>query len=94
VQIHAVVLPAGERAPGVPEDTAQVPLEMRVKGFCQTEGRVGEEVVVLTNAGREVRGTLISIEPGYEHGFGQPVPELLAVAAELRSRYRKGHRHA
>ncbi|MGR8952181.1 MAG: 2-amino-4-ketopentanoate thiolase, partial [Gammaproteobacteria bacterium] len=33
VEIHDIVLEAGERAPQVPEDTAKVPLEMCVKGF-------------------------------------------------------------
>jgi sulfur transfer protein SufE len=34
VQVYRVVLEAGERAPQVPEDTAKVPLEMKVKEAC------------------------------------------------------------
>lgn len=90
VQVHSVILKAGERAPGVPDDTARVPLEMRVKGFCVHEARVGQPATVLTAAGRQVSGILVAVEPAYEHDFGRPVPELLKVAAALRRRYRNG----
>lgn len=88
VQVHRIVLEAGHRAQGVPEDTARVPLEMWVKGFAQAQASVGSQLTVVTPAGREVTGELVAINPGYEHGFGEPVPELLEVARDLRQRYR------
>ncbi len=88
VQVHRIVLEAGHRAQGVPEDTAQVPMQMWVKGFAQYEATVGSQLTIVTAAGRRVTGELVAIHPGYEHGFGQPVPELLEVARELRQRYR------
>ncbi|MFO7941983.1 MAG: 2-amino-4-ketopentanoate thiolase, partial [Bacillota bacterium] len=48
VQIENVVLEAGNRGPGVPEDTAQLPLLSRVKGFALDEAGVGEEVEIET----------------------------------------------
>ena len=85
VEIHSIVLPAGERAPQVPEDTQQVPLEMRVKGFLVAPASVGDEVEILSTAGRHLRGTLIEVNPAYSHQFGAPVPELSAIGTEVRA---------
>ena len=85
VQIHSVILSAGERAPQVPEDTRQVPFEMWLKGFLvDDEAGVGQEVTIATVTGRQVGGTLVSVNPIYPHDFGEPVPELLAIGPELR----------
>ena len=85
VQISRVVLPAGERAPQVPEDTQKVPLEMWVKGFLVEAGAgIGEVVSVRTVTGRLVRGTLTAVLPAYSHNFGEPQPELLHISQELR----------
>jgi hypothetical protein len=88
VELSRVVLQAGERAPQVPEETQCVPLEMRVKGRLARDANVGEEAEVITAAGRRLRGTLERVAPAYTHGFGPPVPELLAVGEELRTRLR------
>lgn len=84
VEIGDVVLPAGERAPQVPEDTQAVALEMRVKGFLADAAAVGELATVITPAGRQVRGTLTRVNPAYTHGFGEPVAELLTIGGEAR----------
>ena len=85
VEIHAVVLPAGERAPQVPEDTARVPLEMRAKGFLAKAAAIGTEAEVLTATGRRLQGTVTAANPPYDHGFGAPLPELLAIGGEVRA---------
>lgn len=86
VQVHCVVLAAGERAPQVPPETQAVPLEMWVKGFLATDsGSVGDHVPVLTLAGRQEQGRLVAILPAYGHDFGEPVPELLGIGRELRA---------
>lgn len=41
VQIHSIVLRPGERAAGVPEDTAKAPLEMWVKGYLVSDAAMG-----------------------------------------------------
>jgi hypothetical protein len=86
VEIERVVLPAGARAPQVPADTQAVPLELRAKGFLLRDARLGDEVEVETAAGRRLRGTLREINPAYTHGFGPPLPELLAAGHEARAR--------
>ncbi len=85
VEIHTNVLPAGERASQVPEDTQQVPLEMRVKGFLVEPASLDEEVEIITTVGRHLRGTLIEVNPAYTHQFGAPIPELSTIGGEVRA---------
>jgi 4-hydroxy-tetrahydrodipicolinate reductase len=89
VELRRVVLAPGERAPQVPDDTQRVPLEMRVKGFLARAAALGEEAEIETRAGRRLSGTLVAALPGYAHGFGPPLAELLAVGEELRSLLRE-----
>ncbi|MDI6813541.1 MAG: 2-amino-4-oxopentanoate thiolase subunit OrtA [Desulfitobacteriaceae bacterium] len=85
VEIWRVILPVGTRAPQVPSDTAKVPLEMRLRGFLLDEEAVlGQEVVIQTRIGREVEGRLVELHPRWDHDFGLPQPELLAIGQELR----------
>jgi len=91
VKIHRVLLEPSQRAPQVPEDTARVPLEMRLNGFLLEETAVpGQEVGIRTLAGREVRGTLVEIQPRYTHTFGQPIPELLEIGIRARALLEEG----
>jgi hypothetical protein len=85
VEIHSVILPAGARAPQVPDDTARVPLEMRAKGFLAEPAKIGTEAEVLTVTGRRLRGTVCAANPPYHHGFGAPLPELLEIGGEVRA---------
>jgi len=90
VEIHRIVLPPGERAPQVPEETQRVPLELRVKGFLTADAPLGHDAEIITVAGRRLRGTLARANPSYTHGFGPPVRELLDVGAELRALLQEG----
>jgi hypothetical protein len=86
VRIHSVVLNAGERNPQVPEDTARVPLEMWDKGFLlNSEAAVGDAVEVETIIGRKVKGTLLEIEPAWDHDFGRCVPEIISIDRQLKA---------
>ena len=84
VEIRSVVLAPEQRAPGVPDDTRRVPLELRVKGVLQADAALGEEVEVVTAIGRRLGGTLIDIRPAYAHGFGPPVDALRHVGPVAR----------
>ncbi len=85
VEIHAMVLPAGERAPQVPDDTQKVPLIMRTKGFLLQAANIGDEVKIETRAGRHVTGMLVVINPAYTHTFGPPIVELTTIGNEVRA---------
>lgn len=85
VEIQYIVLPAGERAPQVPEDTQHVPLEMRVKGFLAAPAALGGEAEIITPAGRHLRGVLIDLTPAYTHTFGPVLPELATIGNEVRT---------
>jgi hypothetical protein len=84
VEIHKIVLEKGQRAPQVPNETQQVPLEMKVKGFLVHDATLGEEAEVITAAGRIIKGTLTAINPPYTHMFGAPIPELSTIGSEIR----------
>ena len=85
VEIGGIVLQKNERAPNLPDDTKQVPLEMRVKGFLVHDAEKGGEAEIVTSSGRTVRGTLTEINPEYTHMFGRPIPELSPIAGEIRA---------
>ena len=85
VEIHNIVLQAGERAPQVPEDTQKVPLQMWVKGFLAAPARVGDEAEIVTPAGRRLHGRLVEVNPAYDHSFGAPIPELSGIGHEVRT---------
>ncbi len=89
VEICRVVLSAHQRAPQVPADTQRVPLEMRLKGVLLEPASPGDEVTIVTAAGRRLRGTLVQAKPPYSHGFGVPIEELANIGAELRDLLRK-----
>lgn len=85
VQIELTILTPEQRAPQVPEDTKKVPLKARLKGFLVDEvASPGAVVTVKTPSGRLVTGTLVAVNPKYEHDFGEPVPELITIGLELR----------
>jgi hypothetical protein len=89
VEIYGIVLPPGERAAQVPDDTRMVPLEMRAKGFLMAPAVMGEETEISTAAGRRLRGTLAVVNPAYLHGFGPPIPELISIGGEVRATLRR-----
>ncbi len=83
VQLHSVILSPGERAPQVPQDTAQVPLEQWVKGWLMEDADIGQEAKAQTRTGRVVTGTLVKENPAFDHGFGAFVPELQAAQESI-----------
>lgn len=86
VRIHKVILTSEERAPQVPDDTKDVPLEMWDKGFLLDEyAAVGDEVEVETIIGRRLRGKMIEINPQYDHGWGDCVPEILHIGRQVKA---------
>ena len=89
VEIWRIVLPAGERATQVPDDTRGVPLEMKVKGFLVAPATLGEKAEIETSTGRRLSGTLTEVNPAYSHSFGPPIPELSAIAGEVWAMLRK-----
>ena len=86
VEVERVLLEPAERASNLPAETASQPLVTWVKGFASSPAGLGEEVEVETMTGRRVTGRLSAINPGYFHTFGQPIPELTHVGADLRAR--------
>lgn len=84
VQVQNIVLPAGERAPQVPEDTQACDLKLWVKGVIQEDAEVGKEVEIMTVTGRKTRGILCEVNPRYIHDYGEFQPELLRIELQLK----------
>ncbi len=85
VEIQQVVLTPGERAEGVPADTAATPLLQWVDGFLTAPAALGGEATIRTIIGRTHTGVLSRINPGYSHSFGETVDEILTIGTEYES---------
>ena len=79
VQIERIVLEPAERAPTLPEDTRRVPYVLRVSGFLLEDAAIGGDARVRTLIGRELSGSLTTVNPSYDHSFGETVAELLDI---------------
>lgn len=86
VQIHDIVLTPEQRTAHLPQDTQKVPFESWVKGFLVEESaHIGDRVTITTTCGRTISGTLLTVNPGYDYGFGDAaVPELLGIGPQAR----------
>jgi hypothetical protein len=85
VQIHNIILKPEERTAKIPEDTKKVPLERWVKGFLNSDAKMGDVVEVTTRVGRIVEGTLVEVNPTYDYGFGDIyIPELLKISRQVK----------
>lgn len=84
VQVENVVLPAGERAPQVPEDTQKCDLKLWVKGLLNEDCELGEQAKITTVTGRVVEGKMCSIKPRYIHDYGEFQPEFLKIELQLK----------
>jgi hypothetical protein len=82
VEIQQTILQPEQRAASLPEETRKVPYVLRVSGFLQKDGQIGQEVVIKTIIGREMTGKLIIVNPSYTHSFGKTVPELLTIGTD------------
>lgn len=85
VLIHNIILAPSERAPQVPDDTKEVPLELWVRGYLTHDAALNDEVEIETTTGRLVKGKMIEIHPSYNHSFGKHVPEVLAIGRQLKA---------
>jgi hypothetical protein len=82
VEIEQVVLTPEQRAPTLPEDTRQVPYVLRVSGFLIEAAELGQPARIRTIIGRQLTGSLKTVNPSYSHSFGSTVPELLTIGTE------------
>ena len=86
VVIEFTVLTSEERAPGLPDETADVDLLARVKGHLAEDGRVGDIVTVRTLSGRLLQGRLTAESTAATHTYGPPVEALFALREDVKSR--------
>ena len=85
VIIHSHTLSKEERAPQVPDDTKNVPLEMWIKGKLLADAKLGEMVSIKTITGRVETGELLEVNPVHRHSFGEFIPEVLEIDRRLQA---------
>ena len=83
VRIRKHVLMPGERSVNLPKETSLVPLKMWVKGRLTEEAELFEDVTIITNTGRQIRGELKEVEPQYKHSFGGFVDEIVKMRENI-----------
>jgi 2-amino-4-ketopentanoate thiolase alpha subunit len=86
VEVERTLLDPADRSKNLPPETAEKPLRLWVKGFALSGAALGEEVTIETMTGRQVTGTLSTINPGYFITYGKPIPELTHVGKDLRAK--------
>ena len=84
VEIEMILIPKHSRISTIPEDTQNVDLTARIKGYLSDDAHIGDVVTVHTVLGREIQGTLLADNPPYAATFGAPVSELMNIGAELK----------
>ena len=84
MQIRFTLLEPSRRAPGLPDDTAGVPYEGRVRGTLVAPAALGERATVRTATGRELSGALEVVEPADLHTFGRPPRALVEAVEHIR----------
>lgn len=82
VEIKKIILMPEQRAPTLPEETRKVPYVLNVSGFLLEDAELGSPTHIRTLIGRELAGTLKTVNPSYRHNFGEVVTELLTIGLE------------
>ncbi len=86
VEVECKLLDPADRSKNLPPETAEKPLMMWVKGFAEDEAAIGDELTIETMTGRKVTGSLSAVNPGYYITYGDPIPELVGIGRDLRSK--------
>ena len=89
IEISDTLLTPENRASGLPEDTSFLSYKLRVRGFAQSDGNIGEKITIKTVTGRVVIGEAEKINPYYDHDFGDCIPELIKVRTDLKELIKK-----
>lgn len=85
VQVRTILLKAEERTARLPTDTQKCDLLQWTKGFLQEDSaKIGDKVHVITAVGRAAAGTLVDEAPHYTHSFGEFIPEIITMEAQLK----------
>ncbi len=79
VMIKKTVLSKEERATNIPNDTKKCEFMMKVKGYLTSKAIINDEVTIMTDTKRLVKGTLIEVHPSYTHAFGNYVEEVQKI---------------
>jgi hypothetical protein len=76
VSIRQTILECGQRAAGIPEDTAKTPLLAWISGHLIQDAMLEAQASITTKTGRVEHGILEEIEPFTNVDYGGYVKEL------------------
>lgn len=79
VMIKKIVLKKEDRTAHLPKDTKAHDFMMKIKGTLLDDANIGDEVMIVTETKRKVKGILIEENPCYNHSFGSHVDEVLQI---------------
>lgn len=85
VEIVQTVLEPSDRSSAIPEETKSTPLYVWAKGYLKEDSEVGAEATITTVVGRELTGTVTEVNPGFNFGYGDYIPEIAYIGAQARS---------
>ena len=91
VEITSEILKPAERAANLPQDTAEKPYTLRMRGIAEESGTIGQTVTIRTMTGRQIQGIAVTVNPYDAHSFGKCIPELIHtrinILATMRGKY-------
>lgn len=90
VEIEWVILPVDHRSDNLPADTRELPYVGRARGLASGSAASGEQVEVVTLAGRALSGALVDVSPGYSHSFGRPLDAWVVMRESIRTLVTRG----
>ncbi|ERI90347.1 hypothetical protein HMPREF1982_03950 [Clostridiales bacterium oral taxon 876 str. F0540] len=85
VEIVQEILSSEDRASNIPEDTKETSLKLWAKGWLIEDSKIGEIAQIRTITGRVLEGVLTEVNPSYEHGFGDFIPEVSYIGLQAKS---------
>lgn len=84
IEVEETVLLPDDRAENIPDETKHTPLKCWIRGNCLSNCELNDEVEVVTNAGRIVKGKVVDVEPGYYHSFGKYIGEIGNIGRQAK----------
>jgi 2-amino-4-ketopentanoate thiolase alpha subunit len=85
IEIEVEVLEPEERSRNLPEETRKTALMMWAKGWALSDCAVGDTVEIETVTGRILTGKVTEKEPGFDHDFGEFVPEIMYIGRQAKA---------
>src|SRR5690554_6196437 len=85
VLIKKIILDHEDRTAHLPDDTKRVDYVMKIKGLLTHDANLNDEVTILSDTHRLIKGKLIEVNPSYTHSYGKHLDEVLKMKSIILS---------